>query len=77
MAYMDIGDYSGALETLTRARTLAPDDADIAFNLMEVQRNRKDLRAAKQMMTEYLRLENNPDDLAAVRNNPRYKDLID
>ncbi len=77
MAYMDIGDYSGALETLTRARTLAPNDADIAFNLMEVQRNRKDLRAAKQMMGEYLRLEDNPDDLAAVRNNPRYKDLID
>ena len=77
MAYSEVGDLSGALDALNRARALAPGDADIAFNLAMVYRNRKDLHSAKQMMSEYLRLETNADELAAVRNNPRYKDLID
>jgi hypothetical protein len=77
MAYMEIGDLGGAMDALTRARTLAPNDADITFNLMQVYLSRKDLRTAKQLMSEYARLETNPNDLSAVRNNPRYKDLID
>jgi len=77
LAYMEIGDTSGALDALTRARTLDPSDADVAFNLAQVYRSRKDIHQAKQLMAEYLRLERNPAELAAVRNNPRYKDLIE
>jgi hypothetical protein len=76
LAYLQVGDLYGAAEALTRARALAPTDADIAYNLMLVQLERKDMNAAKALMSEYLRLETNADDLAIVRNSPRFKSLL-
>jgi hypothetical protein len=76
LAYLQVGDLYGAAEALTRARTLAPADADITYNLMLVQLERRDTNAAKALMGEYLRLETNADDLAIVRNNPRFKSLL-
>jgi hypothetical protein len=76
LAYMQVGDLYGAAEALTRARALAPADADITYNLMLVQLERRDVDAARALMSEYLRLETNADDLAIVRNNPRFKSLL-
>jgi hypothetical protein len=76
MAYLDVGDLGGALDSLVRARTLAPNDADVAYNLMLVHLARRDTNSARQMMSEYMCLEQNPEDLARVRENPRFRDLL-
>jgi hypothetical protein len=76
LALMEIGDWGGALDALTRARAIAPTDPDVVYNLMVLYRERRDTTAARRMMQEYLRLETNPDELAAVRNDPRFKDLL-
>ena len=76
MAYMDVGDLGGALDSLTRARDLAPSDADIAYNLVLLHRARKDTPNARSMMQEYLKLETNPADADRVRGDARFSDLI-
>ncbi|NJM42417.1 MAG: hypothetical protein HC853_17605 [Anaerolineae bacterium] len=76
MAYMDVGDLGGALDAFTRARDLAPNDADIAYNLVLLHRARKDTGSARNMMQEYLRLETNPADVERVRGDARFSDLI-
>ena len=76
LALMEIGDWGGALDALTRARAIAPADPDVAYNLMVLYCERRDTTAARRMMQVYLQLETNPDELAAVRNNPRFKDLL-
>ena len=76
MAYMEVGDLGGALDALTRARELAPNDADIAYNLVLLHRARKDTASARSMMQEYLKLETNPADVERVRNDVRFSDLI-
>lgn len=76
LAYMDVGDLSGALDAFTRARQLNAADADIAYNLMLLHLNRKDKAAARASMQDYLRLETNAADLERVRNNPKFKELL-
>lgn len=76
MAFADLGDYGGALDALTRARTLAPQDADIAFNLAQVHLGRSDMDAARAMLHEYLRLETDPAEAARVRETPRFERLL-
>ncbi len=76
MAYMEVGDLGGALDALTRARELAPGDADIAYNLVLLHRARKDTPSARSMMQEYLKLETNPADVERVRSDARFSDLI-
>lgn len=76
LAYADLGDYGGALDALTRARALAPRDADIAFNLAQVHLGRKDVNAAREMLQEYLRLETDPAEVARVRETPRFQQLL-
>jgi hypothetical protein len=76
MAYMDVGDLGGALDAFTRARDLAPNDADIAYNLVLLHRARKDTGSARNMMQEYLRLETNPADVERVRGDARFSDLL-
>jgi hypothetical protein len=76
LAFAALGDFGGALDALTRARALAPGDADIAYNLTQVHLSRNDTTAAREMLREYLRLETNPDDAASVRRNPRFQQLL-
>ena len=76
MAYMDVGDLGGALDSLTRAREIAPADADIAYNLVLLHRARRDTPSARRMMQEYLRLETNPADVERVRGDARFSDLL-
>jgi hypothetical protein len=76
MAYMDIGDTGGAMDAFNRARELDPNDADVAYNLMLLAVQRKDVAGAKAMMREYLRLETNAADAERVRNDPRFKDVL-
>lgn len=76
LAFMEIGDWGGAMDVLTRARTIAPNDPDIVYNLMLLYRQRNNFTAARAMMQEYLRLETDPQALDAVRNNPRLKELL-
>jgi hypothetical protein len=75
-AYQQVGDLGGALDALTKARALAPYDANIAFNLATLYRDRKDLNSAREMMAEYMRLETDLNDLAQIRANPNFRDLI-
>ena len=76
LAYMEVGDLGGALDSLSRAHDLDPNDADIAFNLMLLHRTRKDNDNARRMMAKYLALETNPADAERVRNDPRFRDLL-
>ena len=76
MAYMDIGDQGGAMDAFNRARELDPNDADVAYNLMLLAMQRKDMNGARQLMREYLRLETNAGDVERVRNDPRFKDVL-
>jgi hypothetical protein len=76
MAYMDVGDLAGALDALTRARQLAPRDADIAYNLALLHRTRKDADSARSMLREYFLLETNAADADRVRNDPRFRELL-
>lgn len=76
MAYMEIGDTGGSMDAFTRARELDPNDADVAYNLMLLNMQRKDTNGAKAMMREYLRLETNAADAERVRNDPRFKDVL-
>jgi hypothetical protein len=76
MAFAAVGDSSGALDTLARARRLAPHDPDIAFNMAQVHLSRKEDDAAREMLQEYLRLETNPEDAARVREDPRFQRLL-
>jgi cytochrome c-type biogenesis protein CcmH/NrfG len=75
-AFQQVGDLGGALDALTKARALAPYDANIAFNLATLYRDRKDLNSAREMMAEYMRLETDLNDLAQIRANPNFRDLI-
>lgn len=75
-AFQQVGDLGGALDALTKARALAPYDANIAFNLATLYRDRKDLNTAREMMAEYMRLETDSNDLAQIRANPNFRDLI-
>lgn len=76
LAYQQIGDTYGALDALTRARTLAPNDAVISYNLAIVQRTRRDYGAARHAMADYLRLEKDPDERERVLHNPAFKDIL-
>lgn len=76
LALREVGDWGGALDSLTRARNVAPRDPEIAYNLMVLYLERRDMTAARQMMQEYLRLETEPNKLAALRNNPNFKGLL-
>lgn len=76
LAFMEIGDWGGAMDVLTRARTIAPNDPDIVYNLILLYRRRNNFTAARAMMQEYLRLETDPQALDAVRNDPRLKELL-
>lgn len=76
LALKEVGDWGGALDSLTRARSVAPRDPEIAYNLMVLYLERRDMTAARRMMQEYLRLETDPNELAALRNNPNFKDLL-
>ncbi|MCS7056217.1 MAG: hypothetical protein NZM18_08635 [Thermoflexales bacterium] len=76
LALKEVGDWGGALDSLMRARAIAPSDPSIAYNLMLLYRERRDMTAARRMMQEYLRLETDPNALAAVRSNPRFEELL-
>jgi hypothetical protein len=76
MAYMDIGDQGGAMDSFNRARELDPNDADVVYNLMLLAMQRKDTNSAKQLMRDYLRLETNAGDVERVRNDPRFRDVL-
>ena len=76
LAYMEVGDTWGAVEMFDRGRAIAPNDADLAYNLMLAQLQGNDMNAARKQMSDYLRLETDPDDAARVRNTPRFKDLL-
>ncbi|RMG63562.1 MAG: tetratricopeptide repeat protein [Chloroflexi bacterium] len=76
LALKDVGDWGGALDSLTRARNVAPSDPEIAYNLMVLYLERRNMTAASRMMQEYLRLETDPNELAALRNNPNFRELL-
>ncbi len=76
LALREVGDWGGALDSLTRARNVAPRDPEIVYNLMMLYLERRDMTAASRMMQEYLRLETEPNKLAALRNNPNFKGLL-
>ncbi len=76
LAYMDIGDQGGAADAFARARELAPNDADVVYNLMALSVQRHDMHGARQLMRDYLQLETNAADVERVRNDPRFKDVL-
>ena len=76
LALKEVGDWGGALDSLMRARDIAPNDPEVAYNLMLLYRERRDMTAARRMMQEYLRLETDPNELAALHNNPNFKELL-
>lgn len=76
LALKEVGDWGGALDSLMRARDIAPNDPEVSYNLMLLYRERRDMTAARRMMQEYLRLETDPNALAAVRSNPSFRDLL-
>jgi len=75
-ALYEVGDWGGALDAFTRARTLDPNNPRTAYGLMVLYYERRDLATARQMMQAYLRLETSADALQATRNNPRFRDLL-
>ena len=76
LAYMEIGDQGGAADAFARARELAPNDADVVYNLMALSMQRRDMHGARQLMRDYLQLETNAADVERVRNDPRFKDVL-
>jgi hypothetical protein len=76
LAYQQIGDTYGALDAFSRARTLAPNDAAIAYNTALLQRDRRDYLAARRAMADYLRLERDLDERQKALDNPGLKDIL-
>ncbi|MCL5997684.1 MAG: hypothetical protein M1546_16745 [Chloroflexi bacterium] len=76
LAYQEIGDLYGALDALTRARALDPEDPDIAYNMALLQRDRKDWAAARRAMADYLRLETDEAERQKVRDTPAFNDIL-
>ena len=76
LAYQQIGDTFGALDAFNRARALAPNDAAIAYNLALLQRDRRDHLAARRAMSDYLRLETDPQERQKVLDNPSLKEIL-
>jgi hypothetical protein len=76
LAYQQIGDTFGALDAFNRARSLAPNDAAIAYNLALLQRDRRDFLAARRAMADYLRLETDPVERQKVLDNPALKEIL-
>jgi len=75
-ALYEVGDWGNALNALTRARALNPENPRIAYGLMMLYYERRDLSLARQMMQTYLQLETDPEALQSTRNNPRFRDLL-
>jgi hypothetical protein len=76
LAYQELGDHYGAMDAFSRARTLAPDDPDIAYNMALLHRDRRDVAAARRLMAEYLRLETDQVERQRALNNPALRDLM-
>jgi Flp pilus assembly protein TadD len=76
LAYLDVGDTGAAIDALRRAQSLAPGDADIAYNLMRAMVARGDTAGARKAMAEYLRLETNASDRETTLADPRFKGLL-
>jgi hypothetical protein len=76
LAYQEVGDLFGARDSFTRARTLAPDNPDYAYNMASLQRQRRDMPSARQAMADYLRLEKNADKRQKVLDNPALRDIL-
>jgi tetratricopeptide (TPR) repeat protein len=76
LAYHQIGDLYGALDALTRARARAPNDPAIAYNMAVLQRDRRDMPAARRAMADYLRLETDEAERQRVLANPSLRDLL-
>ena len=76
LAYQEVGDLFGAQDSFTRARALAPDNPQYAHNMALLQKDRRDLPAARQAMSDYLRLETNSAERQKVIENPALKELL-
>ena len=76
LAYQEVGDLYSALESLTRARALAPDNPAYAYNLALLQRVRKDMPAARKVFADYLQLETDPVEHQKALENPALRDLL-
>lgn len=76
LAYLDVGDAGAAIDALQRAQSVAPADADIAYNLMRARVSRGDTPGARRAMAEYLRLETNAADRETTLADPRFKGLL-
>lgn len=76
LAYLDVGDTGAAIDALRRAQSLAPADADVAYNLMRALVARGDTAGARKTMAEYLRLETNAADRETTLADPRFKGLL-
>ncbi len=76
LAYLDVGDTGASIDALKRAQSLAPADADIAYNLMRALVARGETAGARKAMADYLRLETNAADRETTLADPRFKGLL-
>lgn len=76
LAYLDVGDTGASIDAFQRAQSLAPADADIAYNLMRALVARGDTAGARKAMADYLRLETNASDRDTTLADPRFKGLL-
>ncbi|MEO6062777.1 MAG: hypothetical protein ABIQ99_12640 [Thermoflexales bacterium] len=76
LAYLDVGDTGASIDAFQRAQSLAPADADIAYNLMRARVARGDTGGARKAMADYLRLETNASDRETTLADPRFKWLL-
>ena len=75
-ALYEVGDWGNALNAFDRAHALKPDHPRAAYGLMMLYYERRELDLARQMMQAYLRSETDEEALRAVRNHPRFRDLL-
>jgi hypothetical protein len=76
LAHRQAGDLDGALDALSRARELAPNDAGVAYNLALVRRARREDAAARRALADYLNLEDDPQLRQQARDDPAWKDYL-
>ncbi len=77
MAYQQVGDLYSALDSLNRARALAPRNAEYAYNLALLQRARKDMASARRALADYLQLETDAAERQKVLDDPALRNLLD
>ncbi len=75
-ALYEVGDWGNALNAFDRAHALKPDHPRAAYGLMMLYYERRELDLARQMMQVYLRSETDEEALRAIRNHPRFRDLL-